>query len=60
MISIYIQKYKYYENYNTGNNRSRQANQAREISIETDVNIHAEGSALVKFGFSTKAFNGTA
>jgi len=30
------------------NNRS--ANQSREISIETDVNIHAEGSALVKFG----------
>ena len=29
---------------------NRQANQSREISIETDVNIHAEGSALVKFG----------
>ena len=29
---------------------NRQANQAREVSIETDVNIHAEGSALVKFG----------
>ena len=31
-------------------NNNRQANQAREVSIETDVNIHAEGSALVKFG----------
>ena len=29
---------------------NRPANQSREISIETDVNIHAEGSALVKFG----------
>ena len=29
---------------------NRQANQTREVSIETDVNIHAEGSALVKFG----------
>jgi len=29
---------------------NRPANQSREISIETDINIHAEGSALVKFG----------
>ena len=29
---------------------NRPAKQSREISIETDVNIHAEGSALVKFG----------
>ena len=28
----------------------RELNQLREVSIETDVNIHAEGSALVKFG----------
>ena len=31
-------------------NNSRPTNQLREVSIETDVNIHAEGSALVKFG----------
>ena len=29
---------------------NRESNQLREVSIETDVNIHAEGSALVKFG----------
>jgi len=29
---------------------NRKLNQLREVSIETDVNIHAEGSALVKFG----------
>jgi len=29
---------------------NRELNQLREVSIETDVNIHAEGSALVKFG----------
>ena len=31
-------------------NNNRPTNQLREVSIETDVNIHAEGSALVKFG----------
>lgn len=31
-------------------NNNRSTNQLREVSIETDVNIHAEGSALVKFG----------
>ena len=29
---------------------NRELNKLREVSIETDVNIHAEGSALVKFG----------
>ena len=29
---------------------NRKSTQAREISIETNVNLHAEGSALVKFG----------
>ena len=29
---------------------NRESNQLREVSIETDINIHAEGSALVKFG----------
>ena len=29
---------------------NRESNQLRKVSIETDVNIHAEGSALVKFG----------
>ena len=29
---------------------NRESNQLREVSIEIDVNIHAEGSALVKFG----------
>ena len=29
---------------------NRELNQLREVSIVTDVNIHAEGSALVKFG----------
>ena len=31
-------------------NNNRPTNQLREVSIETDVNIHAAGSALVKFG----------
>ena len=29
---------------------NRKPTQAREISIETNVNLHAEGSVLVKFG----------
>ena len=31
-------------------NEDRNHNQLREISIETDINIHAEGSALISFG----------
>ena len=29
---------------------NREPGQLRDVSIETNVNIHAEGSALVKFG----------
>ena len=29
---------------------NRKSTQAREISIETNINLHAEGSVLVKFG----------
>ena len=33
-----------------GRNEDRNHNQLRDISIETNINIHAEGSALISFG----------
>ena len=33
-----------------GRNEERNHNQLRDISIETNINIHAEGSALISFG----------
>ena len=40
-------------------NLDRKFNQLREIKIETGINIHAEGSALISFGNTKVICNAT-